>query len=51
MRDEYTRGWEEADEAIHHKLPGHKDFSQGDHDWDRGWNTRLEQEEELKCEI
>jgi len=41
---DYVRGWMEADEAIQHKLPGYRDFSQGDTDWDRGWNARIEQE-------
>jgi hypothetical protein len=39
--DDYTAGWLAADEAIQFKLPGHKDFSQGDSEWDRGWNARI----------
>ena len=42
--DEYTRGFQDADEAIRHKLPGHRDFSQGTGEWDRGWNARVERE-------
>lgn len=37
-------GWKAAEEAIIHRLPGHKDYSQGDTPWDDGWNARIEQE-------
>ena len=42
--DDYLRGWEAADEAIKHSLPGCKDFSQGYTPWDTGWNYRINQE-------
>jgi hypothetical protein len=42
MMDNYTIGWLDADEAIQHNLPGCKDYSQGDTDWDKGWNNRIE---------
>lgn len=41
--DEYTRGWFDADRAITLGLSG-QDLSQGDTEWDRGWNTRIEME-------
>jgi primosomal protein N' len=37
----FQEGWDEADEAIKHQLPGYKDFSQGETEWDKGWNSRL----------
>lgn len=42
--DDFTRGWEDADEAIKNRLPGYRDYSQGMSDWDRGWNARIDLE-------
>jgi hypothetical protein len=42
--DEYARGWAESDEAIKHRLAGWMTYSQGESDWDRGWNERIVQE-------
>jgi hypothetical protein len=45
VEDEYTRGWRDAHEAITQRKV--VDYSQGDTDWDRGWNHRLEQEDKV----
>ena len=45
--DRFTHGWIDADYAIKHKCLGHKDYSQGQGDWDKGWNARLDEERNL----
>jgi hypothetical protein len=42
--DRYTKGWQDADEAIRYKLPGYQSYSQGTTDWDKGWNARLDKD-------
>lgn len=44
-QDDFTRGYLEANEAIENKLPGYQDYSQGESEWDKGWNARLEIEQ------
>lgn len=41
IEDLYTMGWKDADLAIRACLPGHRTCSQGDTEWDRGWNARV----------
>lgn len=41
--DDFTRGYMDADEAIRYKLPGYRDYSQGNTEWDKGWNKRIEE--------
>jgi hypothetical protein len=49
--DNYTKGWADADEQIRRKLNGERvtglDYSQGDSDWDKGWNARLDLENKV----
>lgn len=43
---DYLTGWTESDEAIRNSLPGAMSRSQGNTDWDRGWNARIDKQED-----